>query len=1646
MANEFIIRKGFQSQANSQITGSLIVTAGITGSFSGSVAAPGATTQVVYNSGGTLTADSGFVYSGSNIGIGTTSPAYKLDVSGSTRVNDTLTVKRSTASSLVEFRNQSDNLIVGAIQHDSSGGISVLGGSTYHNNGIVIGIGNIIAFSTNGTGEKMRIASSGNVGIGTTSPNAKLDVSGSVTITGSLNVTAGITGSLLGTASYASNALSSSYALTSTSASYALSASFAPTNTTGSFTGSFTGSLLGTASYANNALTASNSQNAQDILIYVKNVTGTQINKGKVVRISGATGDNALIATASYESDGVSANTLGITNQDIPNDSFGYVITEGTLITIDTSAFSAGQLLYLGATGSIIGTAPVAPLHAVRLGQVLRVQLNNGSMYVRIDNGYELGELHDVVDSTTTSSYGDLLVKSGSVWINSKQLTGSYELTGSLQATSFTGSLLGTASYASNALSSSYAATSSYVLNAVSASFASTASSLNTLNQNLTFNGNLTLNGTASITYLNVTYESASVIYSSGSNQLGDATNDTQTLIGRVKVSGSFETTGSLAVSSSQNSYFVGGSNVGINTTSPNAKLDVNGNSKFVAGFSSYTADGLFNTNALPGVYVSTPGGARGTYIGYRDFGSGQYWGRIGVSGSIAWSLGIGNSAGTSFSIGLNNDSALDYFTVSSGSGNVGIGTTTFVGSIKLAVNGQIGGPTYSGTYLDVTGAIPELRGNSGIAYYSAAGNHTFYGGSSVEYMRLTTAGLLGIGTTTPSTKLDISGSLNISGSGVQVPLQVYSGSTPLLFVSQSGNVGIGTALPNSTFQVSKGSATFQVTDTNKTANNTFSIYGLTQTSWAIATGNSGSFSGGEKIVLLDNGNVGIGTISPNSKLNVSGSVTITGSLNVSAGITGSLFGTASYASNALSSSYALSASYSLTATSASFASTASIATSSSYALSASFAPAGNPFPFSGSAQITGSLGVTGSVSLRSGSNLIVNNGFISASYGTSNVSVGGTPGWTSALRNTAFGISTQGSVTTQTDNTSVGYLSLLGGTQNTAVGVYASQLNTGTGNTVMGYYALGNQTSDTGYNVAVGYQSMFNASGSGAQYNVAVGYQALYTNRTGTHNVAIGANALASNTTGYRNIALNQNALNANTTGLGNIALGYSVMLNNISGQYNIALGHETLYSNSLGNYNIALGAESMLYMRTGSNNIAIGAGSMRGDLVQGINRASNIAIGQSALGNSVYGNSNTAIGTLALSNAANTTASATFNGGFNTALGSNAGRAIHTGIENITIGYRAGDVDNTYYNTQNSGSYNIFIGSLSGNTIGALSQSFDSYNVGIGYYTNYQLNNNGPYNVSLGDFTHSRLSSSAATRNTSIGSQAGRFITSGFRNTSLGAQAGYNITTGSYNILIGDSAGLTLNSGSNNTIIGSISAPTTSSAGLLIIGAGSTRRIYIDATGSGYISGSLAYTGSLLGTSSYASATDNIGDAISNNTDDYLLTATGGSTINGESNLTFGGSTLTLGGGAGITLSGGGNIDIGGGQLNGAAGSAVNVDTVNASVKNFDIKHPTPSLKDSHRLRYSSLEGPEISVYIRGRLTNNNTIELPHYWVDLVHENSITVNLTSIGNPQELYVTSANNKKVTIEIKEGNIDCYYTIYGERKDVNKLIVEYIKE
>ncbi len=105
---------------------------------------------------------------------------------------------------------------------------------------------------------------------------------------------------------------------------------------------------------------------------------------------------------------------------------------------------------------------------------------------------------------------------------------------------------------------------------------------------------------------------------------------------------------------------------------------------------------------------------------------------------------------------------------------------------------------------------------------------------------------------------------------------------------------------------------------------------------------------------------------------------------------------------------------------------------------------------------------------------------------------------------------------------------------------------------------------------------------------------------------------------------------------------------------------------------------------------------------------------------------------------------------------------------------------------------------------------------------------------------------------------------------------------------------------------------------------------------------------------------------------------------------------------------------------------------------VKPFDIEHPTKG--EGWRLRHVSLEGPESAVFYRGRLTGKNIIELPNYWKDLVHEDSITVSIQPIGSTQKIIVMEFDNEKI---ILSGNTDCFFHVYGERKDVNPLLTEY---
>ncbi len=150
---------------------------------------------------------------------------------------------------------------------------------------------------------------------------------------------------------------------------------------------------------------------------------GENINKGQAVYVSSADGTNMIVTKASNVSEATSSKTMGLLAfTGITNDQ-GFVVTEGLLAGLDTSsANAAGDPVWLGTNGDLIYglvNKPYAPAHLVFIGIVTRKQQNNGEIFVKAQNGFELKEIHDV--QLTNLVPGNLIVYDAvnSLWKNS---------------------------------------------------------------------------------------------------------------------------------------------------------------------------------------------------------------------------------------------------------------------------------------------------------------------------------------------------------------------------------------------------------------------------------------------------------------------------------------------------------------------------------------------------------------------------------------------------------------------------------------------------------------------------------------------------------------------------------------------------------------------------------------------------------------------------------------------------------------------------------------------------------------------------------------------------------------------------------------------------------------------------------------------------------------------------------------------------------------------------------------------------------------------------------------------------------------------------------------------------------------------------
>jgi hypothetical protein len=719
---------------------------------------------------------------------------------------------------------------------------------------------------------------------------------------------------------------------------------------------------------------------------------------------------------------------------------------------------------------------------------------------------------------------------------------------------------------------------------------------------------------------------------------------------------------------------------------------------------------------------------------------------------------------------------------------------------------------------------------------------------ASVERLRIVgQTGNVGIGTTSPSAKLEVDGSLIATGIS-----QLGSGGNNVYLTSSSaGNVGIGTSSPSNKLEV-KGAIGIQRTTNTATSN--INMEG--NFNFVADTGYSHRFEqNGTEVARIDpNGNVGIGTSSPSAKLQIEStsgnalSFTHSGqeTYNISHGTSGlylklgstlltgwtqnhdftiwdtsgnnyvmfdgstqrvgigdvtpnyplDVFNTdapsdiiARFKTDDNSTYIQLvsaGSSWQIGATSDSL----DWYNDNNSAVRMSLTETGNLGI--GTTSPAAKLDVVGRIGLNDGNNNVsVGDGAGEAiTTGTHNVLLGGSAGdaLTTGSANIAIGYEALSTEDGHSQNVAIGYQALkmlnagtaglnvavghqagtamLTGDRNTLIGgLVGDSLTTGQYNIAIGYQAL--QAEDTGNRaLAIGYQALYSQNNNTDTYNTAIGFQAGYAVSTGVQNTILGAFAGDALTTGSNNVAVGNNALSSEDAHGRNVAVGHNALQTQNAGSdaYNIAMGYNCGKAITTAIENVLIGGNTGLALNTGNRNVAIGHAALQAEDAYGYN----VAIGNRAL----------------QSQNANSDA-------YNVAVGSNAGQSVTTGINNTIIGGLAGDAITT-------ASSNVAIGkeALTSNVTGGR-------NVAIGQAALRDMDNAGnAYNIGIGYVAGQNITSGSG--NTLMGGFAGDALTSGSNNVVVGYDAADNLLDGAQNTLVGDQVAGALTSGDENTYIG--------------------------------------------------------------------------------------------------------------------------------------------------------------------------------------------------------------------------------------------------
>ena len=197
----------------------------------------------------------------------------------------------------------------------------------------------------------------------------------------------------------------------------AVSLTYTDVNAIGSITSTDGSVTVSTASGVAD-LSVAVSASTTNVICLVRNSTGATLTKGTAVYINGATGQNPTVTKAQANNDTNSAQTLGLMSADLANNSNGYVTIIGLISNINTSAYTDGEQLYLSPTtaGTLTATKPYAPQHLVYVAVVEHAHPTQGKLFVKVQNGYEMDELHNVSAQSPTSGQTLIYNASTSLW------------------------------------------------------------------------------------------------------------------------------------------------------------------------------------------------------------------------------------------------------------------------------------------------------------------------------------------------------------------------------------------------------------------------------------------------------------------------------------------------------------------------------------------------------------------------------------------------------------------------------------------------------------------------------------------------------------------------------------------------------------------------------------------------------------------------------------------------------------------------------------------------------------------------------------------------------------------------------------------------------------------------------------------------------------------------------------------------------------------------------------------------------------------------------------------------------------------------------------------------------------------------------